>query len=264
MTVLDGWGLGYTGLDDGEDEPSLLRASDGGAFVLDVDPWHSDATPGERRLLDRATGTVLDVGCGPGRLLAALGDRPATALGIDVSPLAVATARRRGLAVLRQSVFDPLPGGWGTLVLLDGTIGIGGDPEALLRRVADLLSPAGTALVELAPPGRGRRVVDLRLERGSVIGPWFPWAEVDVEQLTELAAGNGELEVDDVWEDEGRCFAALGRRTFCEHQVTLRVVGRDPGKARAHGQVGRQGGADHGRRFGHRAGDGGGVRRGGG
>ena len=41
---------------------------------------------------------------------------------------------RLGGPALRRSVFDPLPGEgrWGTALLLDGNIGIGGDPRALL------------------------------------------------------------------------------------------------------------------------------------
>src|SRR5204863_7462240 len=91
--------------------------------------------PEEARLAAMAA-PVLDVGCGPGRLVVGLARRGAVALGVDPAPAAVALARGRGAAVLQRSVFDPLPGHgrWRTIVLADGNIGIGGDPVRLLRR----------------------------------------------------------------------------------------------------------------------------------
>ncbi|HEY3143875.1 MAG TPA: class I SAM-dependent methyltransferase, partial [Acidimicrobiales bacterium] len=55
-----------------------------------------------------AAGPVLDVGCGPGRLVHALLARGRAALGIDLSPSAVAEAKARGALVLRRDVFAPL------------------------------------------------------------------------------------------------------------------------------------------------------------
>jgi hypothetical protein len=74
-------------------------------------------------------------------------------LGVDVSPAAVARAKGAGGAVLRRSVFDRLPaeGRWGTALLADGNIGIGGDPHALLRRVRDSLPRTAAC-----SPGRHR------------------------------------------------------------------------------------------------------------
>jgi hypothetical protein len=39
------------------------------------------------------------------------------------------------------------------VLLLDGNIGIGGDPHRLLRRVRELLTPTGRLLVELDVDG---------------------------------------------------------------------------------------------------------------
>ena len=78
---------------------------------------------------------MLDVGCGPGRIVAALTDHGRLALGIDIAEHAVALTRGRGTNALRRNVFDPLPGEgrWATVLLLDGNVGIGGDLDALLR-----------------------------------------------------------------------------------------------------------------------------------
>ncbi len=111
--------------------------------------------PGDRSLLDRCRGPALDVGSGPGRLTVALAERGVPVLGIDIRPGAVAAARSAGALVMLRDVFGRVPGAgrWMTVLLADGTIGIGGDPAALLRRAGELLAPQGRALVELAPAG---------------------------------------------------------------------------------------------------------------
>ncbi|QKJ19409.1 class I SAM-dependent methyltransferase [Microbacterium hominis] len=95
---------------------------------------------------------VLDVGCGPGRMVRAAAAGAAAALGIDVSAEAVRLARLAGTPALERSVFDrlPLEGRWGTILLLDGNIGIGGNPTQLLERCAALLDDGGTVVVESA------------------------------------------------------------------------------------------------------------------
>ena len=52
-------------------------------------------------------------------------------LGVDISRTAVARVRQAGASALHRSVFDPLPGQgrWGTALLADGNIGIGGLPR---------------------------------------------------------------------------------------------------------------------------------------
>lgn len=124
--------------------PLFLRRADGWLLPLDVERWCAHADPVDLDVLNRCEGAVLDVGCGPGRLVAELAARGRTALGIDVSETAVHHAVRLGGQALRRSVFDSLPGEgrWDTVLLMDGNVGIGGDPRALLDRVAGLLSPA--------------------------------------------------------------------------------------------------------------------------
>ena len=89
-------------------------------------------------MLAHCVGPTLDVGCGPGRMSAHLAGRGRCVLGIDVVREAVDQTRARGVSALLRDVFAPLPGEgrWDTALLADGNIGIGGDPVALLRRVA--------------------------------------------------------------------------------------------------------------------------------
>jgi SAM-dependent methyltransferase len=162
-------------------------------------------------------GPVLDVGCGPGRFVVGLAHRGTVALGVDPAPAAVALCRSKGAPVLQKSVFDPLPGQgrWRTVLLADGNIGIGGDPERLLRRCRDLLADDGTVVVEVEPPScasAGWRPYRARLERGPACGPWFNWAVVGADAIAGLAraAGLRLLRLEPI-PAEGRWFAHLGR-----------------------------------------------------
>jgi hypothetical protein len=51
--------------------PSRMLRSDGREVPLAVSRWRADAVGEDGWLLDRCTGPVLDLGCGPGRLVAA-------------------------------------------------------------------------------------------------------------------------------------------------------------------------------------------------
>lgn len=189
-----------------------LRAADGDVLAADGTRWLEDPSPEEEAVLDLAQGPVLDVGCGPGRHVVALAARGVMALGLDITPSAVHLARTRGALVLERSIFDHLPGKgrWGSALLLDGNIGIGGDATALLARLATLLRPGGRVLAEvegLAAPGQRLTV---RLEHRGTPGPWFGWARVGVDRLPALAAAAG-LIVADVWSAGGRWFARLDR-----------------------------------------------------
>ena len=194
---------------------SMLQAreSDGTLRVLPLDVWMRDASGADERLVARALGPVLDVGCGPGRHVHALALRSVIAVGVDVSAAALHLARARGATVLEASIFDRIPGAgeWRTALLLDGNIGIGGAPAALLRRIGSLLTPDGTILVEVDPPGVGLEIVRMRLEDAHRESHWFDWARVGAEAIAAPAREAG-LRVRESWEDEGRWFAALGLR----------------------------------------------------
>ena len=188
-----------------------IEHTDGSTSPLQVDNW-LHVRPGDSSIVDRCSGPTLDVGSGPGRLTVALAERGIPALGIDVTPYAVHIARAAGALTLLRDVFGQVPGTgrWMTVLLADGNIGIGGDPVALLRRVTELLTPLGQALVEVQPPGAALRREQVRLRHGGQTSAWFPWAYVGVDQIAETARSAG-LAAAETWSADGRWFTSLRR-----------------------------------------------------
>ncbi|WP_046563501.1 methyltransferase domain-containing protein [Micromonospora sp. HK10] len=187
-----------------------LVHADGTRSRLPVERWHGTAEAAILAVVARCAGPTLDLGCGPGRLTQALTGAGVTTVGVDVSARAVALTRARGAVAVQADLFDPLPaeGRWRHAVLLDGNIGIGGDPAALLRRCRALLRPAGSVLVELDPPGSGAWRGQARVVSGRRRGPSFRWARLDTRAVPEVAAAAG-LTVREVYPAGRRWFAEL-------------------------------------------------------
>jgi SAM-dependent methyltransferase len=137
---------------------------DGSSSVLQAGRWLEAADESDDELfVAPCSGSTLDIGCGPGRLVLALQRHGVAAHGIDISPDAVRCARTRGASASQADVFAPLPEGlteglpggrsgegqWVHALLADGNVGIGGRPHRLLGRIGELLVPGGQAHVEL-------------------------------------------------------------------------------------------------------------------
>ncbi|MEV0165917.1 methyltransferase family protein [Nonomuraea fuscirosea] len=190
-------------------ESAEIEYVDGTRVTLEAARWF-EPIDGDEELLSRCASPTLDIGSGPGRLTAALTRRGVTSLGIDITPRAVALTRRAGGFALLRDVFDDIPGSgrWATALLADGNIGIGGNPETLLRRVRQLIRPGGTVLAEVAPPGTRSRVDRVRLRRGQLAGEWFAWATVSASDLPRVARAGG-FDGADHWNADGRWLARL-------------------------------------------------------
>ncbi len=165
------------------DEPQHLPMGD----------WTREADALDQDLIGQCVGSTLDIGCGPGRLSAALAENGHVVLGIDVVHEAVGQTRQRGVAALRRDVFDRLPGEgrWRSALLADGNVGIGGDPEALLKRVRQLLDPTGRVVVEVAAPGIPFTTHWAALECAGTRSRPFRWSVVGVDDIGAIAAAVG-------------------------------------------------------------------------
>jgi SAM-dependent methyltransferase len=196
----------------GEPGDARVRIAGGRARRLPVEQWLAPVDAADRVVLARAAAPVLDIGCGPGRHLAALAALGGDGLGLDLSPVAVRLARARGAEAILRSVFADVPraGRWQTALLLDGNVGIGGAPAALLARARALVAPGGAVLVETGPPGSPTRRVRVRLESADAVSPWFGWATVGAGGIDELATAAG-LRLRATFTAGDRWFAELER-----------------------------------------------------
>lgn len=187
-----------------------VRDCQGRILPFDVARWTRAADAADESLLARCDGPTLDIGCGPGRLVAALGRRGLPALGVDIAGTAVALTRAGGGMALRRSVFDRVPGAgrWRFALLADGNIGIGGDAAGLLARVRELLAPGGTALIEVDPDGRTQTLTATVQFPDGRTPATFPWLRIGAAALAEVGIGLG-LHETDTWSSSGRAFVAL-------------------------------------------------------
>ncbi|MCH9666801.1 MAG: class I SAM-dependent methyltransferase [Actinomycetia bacterium] len=194
-------------------ERCWVRHDDGRLKKLPVRSWlggHGATARFDRAVVSMCHGPTIDLGCGPGRLVARLVQRGIPALGVDVSATAVLLARSSGAPALRRDVFDPLPGAgrWHTVLLADGNVGLGGDPTKILRRATELLRRGGQCVVEFDTDTTGIDQSWVRLESSRTIGPWFRWASVGVDSVPMLAAEAG-LTVASIHRIGGRVVASL-------------------------------------------------------
>ncbi|OHT95473.1 class I SAM-dependent methyltransferase [Mycobacterium syngnathidarum] len=197
-------------------ERCWLRHDDGRVHPLPVGTWLGDSDADrefDRAIVMLCSGPTIDLGCGPGRLVADLMRRGVPALGIDQSAAAVALARRTGAPVLRRDVFGPLPGTgrWQTVLLADGNVGLGGDPWRVLQRAGELLRRGGHCVAEFDATARGVKACWVRLESSGSVGPWFRWAIVGIDHVARLAGDVG-LIVTDIHLIGGRVVATLVTR----------------------------------------------------
>lgn len=222
--------------------PALLfeKALDGGRVVAmgtdgrtvpalsEVDRWRAPADEVDRVALSRCEGPVLDIGCGPGRIVTALAEQGIPAMGVDISAHAVRLTTDRGAVALRRTVQERLPGEgrWGSVLLMDGNIGIGGAPEILLRRCAELVRPNGLVLVEVDPDDGldNTDAIVLRSANGRRSRP-LPWARVGSRAIIRHARAAGLLATED-WRASGRAFLTFRRSTA--GQVLSAYPGRAP------------------------------------
>lgn len=122
-------------------------------LVLYPEYWHLRLV-GREILPFRGEGRLLDVGCGPGRLLQELRDQGWDVHGVDFSPVAVERARSVGLNVqhcdlltagFEKNYFD--------VVLFNHSLEHMFDPAATLREAFRVLKPGGAVMIYLPNAG---------------------------------------------------------------------------------------------------------------
>lgn len=189
---------------------TVRDAADDRTFVMEVDRWSADADLVDLMVVARCQPPVIDLGCGPGRMVRALSQSGRAALGVDMSTAAVHASLARGGPALRRMVTDPLPaeGRWGTALLIDSNIGIGGDVAGLLRRCRDLVGPGGLIICEVDPVRERDEIHQVVLRTSQAAAPPMAWSCVGAAALTRVAA-TLDLLLQEEWTSGDRAFVTL-------------------------------------------------------
>lgn len=152
--------------------PAFMRVADRlGAY----DTTREDAAAVIELLGLEPGARVLDAGCGFGRFAAALAEHGCDAVGVDISPAAIAEAERRcpGPAYLIADLTEPLPEGIGpfdALLSVYSSFGYGATVEedmAMLGAFRRALKPGGRLAMQLSDLERSR--FRLRTDEGVVV-----------------------------------------------------------------------------------------------
>lgn len=96
-------------------------------------------------------GRILDVGCGLGSFLAGFPADRWERFGADISPVAVAGARQKGITVKDPEAAYDYPDGYFDVIVYRGSLQLLPEPFALIRRTIQLLAHGGL-LVFLSTP----------------------------------------------------------------------------------------------------------------
>ncbi|MBO0729731.1 MAG: class I SAM-dependent methyltransferase [Acidimicrobiaceae bacterium] len=169
----------------------------------------------ERRAMRLVRGRVLDVGCGPGRVVLHLQARGIEVVGIDISPLAVRVARARGVRDARVLALEdagPALGTFRTVVMFGSNFGLLRSRDAaprLLRHLgrvtaedARILAGSMDAYMTDDPVhlayhernrARGRMAGQLRIRIRHLqyATPWFDYLLASPAEMAELAMAGG-------------------------------------------------------------------------
>jgi SAM-dependent methyltransferase len=194
-----------------EREDGLVDPCDAADYLRPPTRWGKH----ERQALRLARGRVLDIGCGAGRHALFLQDRGLTVLGIDESPLAIKTARARGLKqarVLPIRRITPRLGTFETILLLGNNFGLFGNARQtriLLRRFHALTSIDARIIAEsndiyrttnrihLAYQRSNRRrgrmsgQIRFRVRYRQLATPYIDYLMVSPDEMHKMVAGTG-------------------------------------------------------------------------
>ena len=164
----------------------------------------------ERKALELANGSILDVGGGAGCHSLALQEMGKSVTAIDISPLCVATMRERGVVDVREQDFFTMEGRFDTILMLMNGIGIVGSFSRLptfFMQLDALLASGGQVLcdssdicyifededgfIDLTGIDGYYGELTYQMQYRGIKGDPFPWLFIDPETLSEQAEAHG-------------------------------------------------------------------------
>ena len=182
-------------------------------FYLTPRPDHLEAT-----LLERAMGRCLDIGCGAGRILRYLDTKGQAVIGIDIDPLLIQLCRELGCRTAHVGSWETLEqfGRFETFLLLNRTIGIGGDLAGAKRLLAHCAAnaPRGGRLIfdsyEITNP-TGLLERKLRYKYRGQYSESFPWVQFSSQIAGRILPETG-WQIESLTREEDR-YGVVARRT---------------------------------------------------
>ena len=180
-------------------------------YFAEYDEWPDHI----KEVITHACGKVLDIGCGAGRHSLYLQKRGFDVVGIDNSPLAIETCRRRGLRktqVLSITKVTSRLGTFDTILALGNNFGLFGSFKRarwLLRRFRKATSEKGKILTDSTDPyqfelpenleyhelnrkkGRMPGQSRIRLRYRKYMTPWFDYLLVSKEEMEKILENTG-------------------------------------------------------------------------
>lgn len=107
--------------------------------------WHATAGTLDDKVL-------VDLGCGPGNLLASLGGKPQEAIGVDIAAGSLERAAGVGYVPLLADAHDvPLRSGCADIVAINGSLHHCDDMPRVLKEAARLVKPGGLLVLDHDP-----------------------------------------------------------------------------------------------------------------
>jgi len=198
-----------------------------------------DWPPHQQRAMRYVRGRVLDIGCGAGSHALYLQRKGFVVLGIDVSPLAIAVCKRRGLKRARVLSIDhvtPKVGMFDTILLLGANFGLLRDltsAKRMLRRLYKATTEGARIIAESRDPyrttepfhlayhARNRRrgrmggQVRIRVRYRKYATPWFDYLFVSRTEMREILKDTG-WEIHDFLSSRSPTYAAVIEKTSAQ------------------------------------------------
>ncbi len=169
----------------------------------------------EKKALKYATGRVLDIGCGAGRVALYFQNKDQYVLGIDNSPLAIKTCKSRGVKnarVLSITQVSSSLGIFDTITMFGNNFGLFSNPQRakwLLKKLHAMSSGKARIIAESRDPydtknpdhlayhklnlkrGRMAGQLKIRVRYKKTKGVWFDYLIVSPKEMAEILKGTG-------------------------------------------------------------------------
>jgi SAM-dependent methyltransferase len=197
-------------------------------YFADFENWR----PAEQQAVSRASGRVLDIGCGAARHALYLQNRGFDVLGIDTSPLAVFISQRRGLKNARLHSITQVSaklGEFETILMLGNNFGLMANLSRarwLLRRFYSMTPSTGRIIAGSSDPyatddvdhlayharnkqrGRMAGQVRIRYRYRRYKDSWFDYLFVSKNEMENIIEGTG-WQVVEYLDSEGSSYIAI-------------------------------------------------------